>query len=61
MQSNLPLRSTFSFVASFLACIVACNAQDDLSRMEEVIHSKVSSNKFMGSILVARNDQILLR
>jgi CubicO group peptidase (beta-lactamase class C family) len=28
--------------------------------MEEVIHSKVSSNKFMGSILVARNDQILL-
>jgi CubicO group peptidase (beta-lactamase class C family) len=60
MQWNLPLRSTFCFVASFLAYIGACNAQDDLPRMEEVIHSYVDSKKFMGSILVARNDQILL-
>jgi CubicO group peptidase (beta-lactamase class C family) len=60
MQWNEPLRTTFSFVVSFLACIGACNAQDDLSRMEEVIHSYGGSNKFMGSILVARNDQILL-
>ena len=28
--------------------------------MEEVIQSYVSSNQFMGAILVARNDQILL-
>ena len=28
--------------------------------MEEVIQSYVSSNRFMGSILIARNDQILL-
>jgi len=28
--------------------------------MEEVIRSYVSSNQFMGAILVARNDQILL-
>jgi CubicO group peptidase (beta-lactamase class C family) len=60
MQCNLPLRSTFFFVASFLTYIGACNAQDDLSRMEGVIHSYGGSNKFMGSILVARNDQILL-
>jgi CubicO group peptidase (beta-lactamase class C family) len=49
-----------SFVASFLAYIGACNAQDDLSRMEEVIHSYGGSNQFMGGILVAHNDQILL-
>ena len=60
MQWNEPLRASFSFVTSFLACIGACNAQDDLSRMEEVIHTYGGSNKFMGSILVARNDQILL-
>ena len=60
MQLNEPRRATFCFVASFLAYISACNAQDDLSRMEEVIHSYGGSNKFMGSILVARNDQILL-
>ena len=28
--------------------------------MEEVIRSYVNSNQFMGAILVARNDQILL-
>jgi CubicO group peptidase (beta-lactamase class C family) len=60
MQWNEPLRATFCFVASFLAYSSACNAQDDLSRTEEVIHSYGGSNKFMGSILVARNDQILL-
>jgi len=60
MQWNQPLRAIFSFVASFLAFTGACNAQDDLSRMEEVIQSYGGSNKFMGSILVARNDQILL-
>jgi CubicO group peptidase (beta-lactamase class C family) len=60
MQWNQPLRAAFSFVAGFLACISASSAQDDLSRMEEVIRSYVSSNQFMGAILVARNDQILL-
>jgi CubicO group peptidase (beta-lactamase class C family) len=60
MQWNQTLRAAFSFIASFLSCISACNAQDDLSRMEEVIHSYGGSNQFMGSILVARNDQILL-
>jgi CubicO group peptidase (beta-lactamase class C family) len=64
MQWNQPLRATFYFVASFLAYTGAytgaCNAQDDLPRMEEVIHSYVDSKKFMGSILVARNDEILL-
>jgi CubicO group peptidase (beta-lactamase class C family) len=60
MQWDEPVRAAFSFVASFLACISACNGQDDLSRMEEVIQSYGGSNKFMGSILVARDDQILL-
>jgi CubicO group peptidase (beta-lactamase class C family) len=35
-------------------------AQADLSRMEEVIQYYVNSHKFMGSILLSRNDQILL-
>ena len=60
MQWNQPLRAAFSFVASFLASTGAGNAQDDLLRMEAVIQSYVSSNQFMGAILVARNDQILL-
>ena len=60
MQPYEPLKATFSFVASFLAVTGAGNAQDDLLRMEAVIQSYVSSNQFMGAILVARNDQILL-
>src|ERR1700730_12808048 len=60
MQWNQPFIAIFCFVASFLAFTGTCNAQDDLSRMEEVIHSYGGSNQFMGSILVARNDQILL-
>lgn len=60
MQWNQQLRAVFCLVASFLSYTDGCNAQDDLSRMEEAIHSYGGSNQFMGSILVARNEQILL-
>ncbi len=37
-----------------------CLAQDNLSRMEQVIQSYVSSKQFMGSVLVARGETVLL-
>jgi hypothetical protein len=36
------------------------DTQTDLSRMDEVIRYYVDAKKFMGSVLVAQNDQILL-
>ena len=38
----------------------ACLAQDDSARMEQVVQSYVSSKKFMGSVLVARGETVLL-
>jgi len=37
-----------------------CSAQDDVSRMEQVVQSYVSSKQFMGSVLVARDQTIVL-
>src|ERR1700675_4716557 len=37
----------------------ACVAED-LARMEQVVQSYVSDKKFMGSVLVARGDEVLL-
>src|SRR5580658_4096669 len=36
------------------------SAQDDVSRMEQVVQSYVSSKQFMGSVLVARDQTIVL-
>src|ERR1700730_337181 len=44
---------------SVLALERACSAQD-ASRMEQVVQSYVSSKQFMGSVLVARDETILL-
>jgi CubicO group peptidase (beta-lactamase class C family) len=44
---------------SCLALESACSAQD-ASRMEQVVQSYVSSKQFMGSVLVARDETILL-
>jgi CubicO group peptidase (beta-lactamase class C family) len=38
----------------------ACLAQDNSPRMEQVVQSYVSSKKFMGSVLVARGETVLL-
>lgn len=53
-------------LASWLACfwvllgVTCCRAQDNLSRMEEVIQSYVSGKQFMGSVLVARGETVVL-
>src|SRR5579864_5068065 len=36
------------------------DTQTEVSRMDEVVRYYVDAKKFMGSVLVARNDQILL-
>ena len=38
----------------------SCLAQDNLPRMEQVVQSYVSSKQFMGSVLVARDQIIVL-
>src|SRR5260370_16071286 len=38
----------------------SCSAQDNVSRMEQVVQSYVSSKRFMGSVLVARDQTIVL-
>src|SRR6266404_4772130 len=38
----------------------SCSAQDDVSRMEQVLQSYISSKQFMGSVLVARDKTIVL-
>jgi CubicO group peptidase (beta-lactamase class C family) len=43
---------------AILGCV--CLAQDNLPRMEQVIQSYVSSKQFMGSVLVARGETVLL-
>jgi CubicO group peptidase (beta-lactamase class C family) len=38
----------------------SCLAQDDVARMEQIIQSYASSKQFMGSVLVARDGNVLL-
>jgi len=40
--------------------VSACLAQDNLSRMEQVVQSYVDNKQFMGSALVARDGKVLL-
>lgn len=53
-----------SVILSFLAVVftvsLPCLAQDTGSRMERLIQSYVGGNRFMGSVLVAQGDKILL-
>ncbi len=46
----------------FAAILVAgaCQVQDNVARMEQVVQFYVSGKQFMGSVLVARDDKILL-
>src|SRR5271157_410958 len=51
-----------SWLASFwvLLGVTCCLAEDNLSRLEQVVQSYVSSKQFMGSVLVARGEAVLL-
>ncbi|HEV7220925.1 MAG TPA: serine hydrolase, partial [Terriglobales bacterium] len=50
----------FRRTAIFFLMVSACLAQDNLSRMDQVIQSYVSNKQFMGSALVARDGTIVL-
>jgi CubicO group peptidase (beta-lactamase class C family) len=52
-------RSVISIVAGYLLPVCTCTAQDKVSRMEELSQWYTGSKQFMGSVLVARNDQVL--
>jgi hypothetical protein len=52
-----------SVVLLLIGCLLQVSvskAQDKLLRMEQIIQSSVTGNRFMGSVLVAQNDQVLL-
>src|ERR1700688_4405690 len=49
-----------ALAALWLAFGTPLHAQDNLSRMEEVVQSYVSTKQFMGSVLVARGETIVL-
>ncbi|MBV9766591.1 MAG: beta-lactamase family protein, partial [Acidobacteriaceae bacterium] len=50
-------------IKKFAACLIlatVCTAKDANPRLEQVIQSYVSSHQFMGSVLVARGEEIVL-
>jgi len=49
----------FRRIVLFASIAVLCRAQN-VSRMDQVVESYVTAKTFMGSVLVARGDQILL-
>jgi len=57
------VRRGASKVFLFIGCLLDVSiskAQDKLLRMEQIIQSSVTGDRFMGSVLVAQNDQVLL-
>ena len=52
--------STVFLLIGCLLQVSISKAQDKLSRMEQIIQSSVTGKRFMGSVLVAQNDQVLL-
>jgi CubicO group peptidase (beta-lactamase class C family) len=51
--------STIFVLIVCLLCVSVCRAQDTV-RMEQIVQSHVTAKRFMGSVLVARSDQVLL-
>jgi CubicO group peptidase (beta-lactamase class C family) len=47
-------------IAIIFLLVSICPAQDNVSRMEQVVHSYLDEKKFMGSVLVARDGVVLL-
>ena len=50
----------FRRIAIVLTLLSACQAQDNVSRMEQVVQSYVASKQFMGTVLIARDGEVLL-
>ena len=55
---GMRFRSSYLGVLAFLA-IAPCLAQGE-TQMDQIIQSYVANNQFMGAVLVARGDQVLL-
>jgi CubicO group peptidase (beta-lactamase class C family) len=53
-------RTATVFLFLSICFIPVCLAQDNISRMEQVVHSYANDKKFMGSVLVARDGTVLL-
>jgi hypothetical protein len=65
MRANAPRRSPelIAPICVWIGCLPpACagGAQDGPKRMDEIVQSYVNGKQFMGSVLVARNGNILL-
>jgi CubicO group peptidase (beta-lactamase class C family) len=52
--------STVFLLIGCLLQVSVSKAQEKLVRMEQIIQSSVTGQRFMGSVLVAQNDQVLL-
>jgi len=50
----------FRRIAIVLTLLSACQAQDNVSRMEQVVQSYVAGKQFMGTVLIARDGEVLL-
>ena len=50
----------FRRIAIVFFLVSICLAQDNVARMEQVVHSYLDEKKFMGSVLVARDGVVLL-
>src|SRR5580704_18443146 len=62
MMSPRLLRRTVPAVSLFTACLLYAQdtARPDLARMDQVVQSYVAGKRFMGTVLLAQGDKILL-
>ena len=62
MMSPRLLRRIVPAVSLFTACLLYAQdaARPDLARMDQVVQSYVAGKRFMGTVLVAQGDKILL-
>ena len=47
------------WLAAWATLTIVCAAQDNTSRMEQVVRSYLSNKQFMGSVLVIRDKTVL--
>jgi CubicO group peptidase (beta-lactamase class C family) len=59
-RRSVPYAAMVFLLLGGLQNVSVCTAQDNVARMEQIVQSRVTAKQFMGSVLVARNEQILL-
>lgn len=62
MEKRARCRSIYTFftIAALFMPACLCKAQDPAPRMEEIVQSYVSNKQFMGTVLVAQGEKVLL-